>query len=67
MRLDRLMLVAVGLLIAAATPYSEAAENPLEPQFQQTKQVIGLVNKAATLVARKGEEAFPAFKKKGGR
>jgi methyl-accepting chemotaxis protein len=35
-----------------------------EPQSEQAKQIMALVDKAAALIESKGKEAFPEFKKK---
>jgi len=37
-----------------------------EPQSPQEKQIKAMVDKAAALVGKKGKDAFPEFKKKGG-
>jgi ABC-type amino acid transport substrate-binding protein len=47
------------------TPLVGAHSPTLKPKYMQTTQVMALVKKAAALVERKGEEAFPEFKKSG--
>ena len=61
MRLYAFTIAAVCLLTAA----EQESQKELHPQYEQTKQVIGLVRKAAALVSQKGEDAFPEFKNKG--
>jgi len=47
------------------TPVVATHSLTLKPKYTQTIQVMTLVKKAAALVERKGEEAFPEFRKKG--
>jgi hypothetical protein len=53
------MLIFTGLLSLpafAATP---------EPQSKQAKEVKALVDRGAALVEKKGQDAFPEFRRKG--
>lgn len=47
--------------------FSAAFAASPEPKSPQAKQVKAMVDKAAALVDRKGDSAFPEFKKKGGK
>lgn len=61
--LYRSVLILLGAVCLLATPGYSAT---LEPQSGQAKQIKALVTKAAALIERKGKDAFPELKKKGG-
>ena len=46
--------------------YSASFAASQEPRSAQAKQIKAMVDKAATLIGKKGKDAFPEFKKKGG-
>lgn len=61
--LYRSVLILFGAVCLLASPGFSAT---LEPQSGQAKQIKALVTKAAALIERKGKDAFPEFRKKGG-
>ncbi len=58
-------LAVSPLLMFYATQLLSAQGVEANPQYDQPKQVIALVEKAAALVEREGEKAFSKFRTKG--
>ena len=58
-------LAVSPLLIFCTAQLLSAQGVEANPQYDQPKQVIALVEKAAALVEREGENAFSKFRKKG--
>jgi cytochrome c len=56
---------AIVILFGVAWLLSSPAFSAEAPQSKEAKRIIALVDKAVTLVERKGRTAFPEFKKKG--
>jgi signal transduction histidine kinase len=58
------MLAIWALLLPVSTAYSDG-----EPayEYQETKDIVALVEEAVTVIHEKGEKAFPDFRVKGGR
>lgn len=54
------ILIFFGVFLFSLPGFSAEA-----PQSEEAKQIVALVNSAATLVENKGKDAFPEFKKKG--
>ena len=65
MRAIRRWLPALGLLGAFACPAAAAPDGGPPPE--QARRIEALVDRAAALVAEKGEKAFPEFRVRGSR
>ena len=61
-KLRTTMLAFLGVFLLFSAGFAAS----LEPQTPQAKQIKAMVDKAAALIERKGNAAFPEFKKKGG-
>lgn len=60
-----LAFLGMALLMAVQACTDTGADlTDIEPQYDQTKQVITLVEKAAELLKQEGEKAIPEFRKK---
>jgi cytochrome c len=64
MKRDRLYSVIFAFL-AVPLLFSAGFAASAEPQTPQAKEIKAMVDKAAALVEKKGQGAFPEFKKKG--
>jgi signal transduction histidine kinase len=62
--MSRLALACLGLLSAGSFSAAQTTTQPAS-QEEAKKQLVALVDKAAELVASKGEEAFAEFRKPG--
>jgi len=56
------ILTAVGALLICLSAFAATPE----PQSQQAKEIKAMVDRAAALIEKKGKDAFPEFRKKGG-
>jgi cytochrome c len=56
------MFAFFGVLLLFSAGFAASPE----PQSQQAKETKALVDKAVALIEKKGKDAFPEFKKKGG-
>ena len=55
------LAISVGALLITSATFAAP-----EPQSQQAKEIKAMVDRAAALIEKKGKDAFPEFKKKGG-
>ena len=55
--------LALGLAVPAFAQQKETSATP--PDSEQAKQIVALVEKAATLIDSKGKSIFPEFRKTG--
>jgi cytochrome c len=60
-RLHTAMFAFFGVFLLFSAGFAASPE----PQSQQAKETIALVDKAAALIEKKGKDAFAEFKKKG--
>ena len=62
----RLLLALVWLAIGFAVPtFAQQKDTAAPPESEQAKQIVALVEKAATLIDSKGKSIFPEFRKTG--
>ncbi len=60
------LVFAIGIFGAASFLFKEAAADSQDKtvyRYQETKALVSLVNDAALLIEKKGEEAFSEFKR----
>lgn len=62
-------LLAISFSFPVADQLSYASEKTVQDappyEYQQTKDLVSLVDEAAALIEKEGEKAFPTFRKKG--
>ena len=62
----RLLFALAGLALGFTVPtFAQQEDTAIPPESEQAKQIVALVEKAATLIDSKGKSIFPEFRKTG--
>ena len=62
-KMPRLAILTLGIVLVSCVP-GNADRSKTDYEYKRTKRIVSLVEEAGALIERKGEKAFPLFRKK---